>query len=70
MSLDRVSTVVGLDIVIRFGEDDGVVLPSCSAILDDVQHPGVVGDDLPVGVGDFMVACPVLLVGVCLLKPI
>ena len=42
---------------------------SCSAILDNV-HPGDGGDDLLVGVGDVMVPCPVLLVGVCLLGPI
>ena len=54
--------------VIRFGEDVDLDIPSCSAILDDEQHPGVGGDDLLVGGGDGMVPGPVLLVGVCLLE--
>ena len=59
-----------LDCVCGLDEVGDVVLLSCSAIADDVGHPGVVDDDPLVVVGDSMVACPVLLVGVCLLGPI
>ena len=66
----RLANQFFLDFVIRFGEDVDLDIPSCSAILDDEQHPGVGGDDLLVGGGDGMVPGPVLLVGVCLLEPI
>ena len=55
----------GLDFVILLEEDVGVDILSCSAILDVVMHPGDGGDNPLLGVGDVMVPCPVLLVGVC-----
>ena len=55
------------DFVILIEEDLDVDNLPFPAILEVVVLPGDIGDGLLVDVGDVMVPCPILLVGVCLL---
>ena len=70
IDLKRTKESVLIDFVIVFEDDLDVVNLLLPAIQEGVDLPGDVGDGLLVVVGDAMVPCPVLLVGVCLLGPI